>query len=112
MTSLERTVSTALRAGVTLAALVAGAGGACYLAEHGSEPASFAEPAAALRTVGGIISGALTFRSEWIIALGLLLLIATPVVRVALLVFAFARARDAIFVALSALVLTVLLVSL
>lgn len=100
MTSLERTVSVALRTGVTLAALISGAGGVWYLATHGSEPAQFGAP---IRPRGG---------SEQLIALGVLVLIATPVVRVALLTVAFARQRDVVYVALSALVLTVLLVSL
>jgi len=102
MTSLERTVSTALRTGVTLAALIAGAGGVAYLVVHGSEPASFAAPSP-FHPLGP---------SERIIALGVLVMIATPVVRVALLAIAFARQRDAIFAFLSTLVLSVLLAAL
>ena len=102
MSSLERTVSAALRGGVLLAALIAGIGGAAYLAAHGSEPASFGEPPA-LRPLGA---------SEQILALGILVMIATPVIRVALLVIAFARQRDVVFAGLSAFVLVVLLVSL
>ena len=102
MNSLERTVSVALRGGVLLAAIIAGVGGVAYLAVHGSEPASFGAPPA-LPPFG---------RSEQILALGILVMIATPVVRVALLVVAFARQRDIVFAGLSALVLTVLLVSL
>ena len=102
MSSLERTIGATLRVGVTAAAIVAGVGGVLYLLLHGSEPASFGahDP---IRPFG---------TSERIIALGIILLIATPILRVALLVVAFARARDAIYVILSAIVLTVLLVSL
>ncbi|HXB26379.1 MAG TPA: DUF1634 domain-containing protein [Gemmatimonadaceae bacterium] len=102
MTSIERMVSTALRTGVILAALIAGAGGVAYLVVHGSEPASFAAPSP-VHPLGP---------SERIIALGVLVMIATPVVRVALLAFAFARQRDAVFACLSALVLSVLLATL
>ncbi len=102
MSSLERTVSVALRGGVLLAAVIAGVGGVAYLAAHGSEPASFGAPPA-LRPVG---------TSEQILAIGVLVMIATPVLRVALLVIAFARQRDVVFAGLSAFVLAVLLVSL
>lgn len=101
MTPLERTISTTLRTGVILAAVIAGVGGLTYLMVHGSEPASFTAPA--VRSVSA---------SERIIALGVLVLIATPVARVALLAVAFARQRDVLYAGLSALVLTVLLVSL
>ena len=102
MTSLERTVSIALRTGVILAALIAGAGGLAYLAAHGSEPASFAA-SPTLRPLGA---------SERIIMLGVLVMIATPVVRVAVLAIAFARRRDRVFAFLSTLVLSVLLATL
>ena len=68
------------------------------------------EPAT-LRTFAGVIQGAAAFRGEWIIALGLLILIATPVARVAVLFLAFLRERDRLYVAVSALVLAVLLIS-
>jgi len=101
-TALERSVSNMLRAGVILAALIAGAGGVAYLVVHGSEPASFAAPPM-LRPLGA---------SERVIALGVFVMIATPVARVALLTIAFARQRDAVFACLSALVLSVLLATL
>lgn len=103
MTTLERTVGATLRVGVTLAALLAGIGGVAHLAAHGSEPALFGEPPAPLHPLAG---------SDGLVALGVFVLIATPVVRVALLVLAFARQRDAVYCALSALVLTVLAISL
>jgi len=103
MTTLERTISTALRIGVALAALIAGVGGLCYLAAHGSDQASFGAPPAALRPLEG---------GAGLVALGVLVLIATPVARVALLVIAFLRQGDALYALLSVLVLTVLLVSL
>jgi uncharacterized membrane protein len=112
VTSLERTISTALRVGVLLSAAVAGLGGVAYLAVHGGESTQLAAPPDGMRSIVGILRGLHAFDSERVIALGILLLIATPVVRVALLVFAFARQRDVVYVALSALVLMVLLVSL
>jgi uncharacterized membrane protein len=98
----ERAVSVVLRAGVLLSAVVAGVGGLWYLSAHGSQPASFTTPTPP-QPLGP---------SERVIALGVLVLILTPVVRVALLTMAFARQREPIYVVLSALVLAVLVVSL
>jgi uncharacterized membrane protein len=114
-TAVERLVSVVLRGGVLAAAAVTGAGGALYLARHGGEPVNYAafngEPAS-LRSLAGIVHGAMGGRAEWIIAAGLLLLIATPIARVAVLLTVFIRERDRLYVAVSAVVLAVLLLSL
>ena len=65
-----------------------------------------------LRSLGGIVGDALSLRGRGIIQLGLLLLIATPVARVAFAVFAFARQRDWIYVTVSLIVLSLLIYSL
>jgi uncharacterized membrane protein len=64
------------------------------------------------RIVGQIVAGALAFRARSIMELGLLLLIATPIPRVALLLVAFALERDRTYVVITAIVLTTLLYSL
>ncbi len=111
---VERLVSVVLRGGVLSAAAVTAGGGAVYLSKHASDPVNFGvfngEPET-LRTLAGIFRGAVALRGEWIIALGLLILIATPVARVAVLLVAFLRERDRLYVAVSALVLAVLLLS-
>jgi uncharacterized membrane protein len=82
---------------------------------HGSDRVDYrvfnGEPAS-LRSLSGIILGAASLRAEWIIAAGLLLLIATPIARVAVLLAVFLRERDRLYVAVSAVVLAVLLLSL
>jgi uncharacterized membrane protein len=60
----------------------------------------------------GIVTGALAPWGRGLIPLGLLLLIATPVARVAFSVVAFARQRDATYVAITFTVLALLLYSL
>ena len=111
---VERLVSLVLRGGVLSAAAVTAAGGALYLSKHAADGVNFrvfnGEPET-LRTLAGIFRGAIALRGEWIIALGLLILIATPVARVAVLLVAFLRERDRLYVAVSALVLAVLLIS-
>jgi uncharacterized membrane protein len=54
----------------------------------------------------------LSFRGRGIIQLGLLLLIATPIARVALSVVAFAIQRDRLYVVATLIVLAVLMYSL
>jgi uncharacterized membrane protein len=101
-----------LRTGVVLAALVVAAGGVLYLVRNGNTPAAFhgrhgVPPS--LRSVTGIASGARSLDSRSIIQLGLLLLIATPVARVAFALIGFALQRDRRYVIVSAIVLGILI---
>jgi uncharacterized membrane protein len=104
-----------LRTGVLLAAAMVVAGAVIYLIRHGAETPHYrvfrGEPTD-LRTISGIASDAFSFRGRGIIQLGLLLLIATPVARVAFSVVAFALQRDLLYVAVTFLVFAVLLLSL
>jgi uncharacterized membrane protein len=112
---MENVLGNLLRAGVLLSALVVSIGGAILLIRHGREPVDFrvfrGEPAD-LRNLRGIIREALELRGEGIIQFGLLLLIATPVARVAFSIFGFAEERDGMYVAFTLIVFTVLLYSL
>jgi len=60
-------------------------------------------------TLGDVASAASHFSAEGIMVAGLLVLIATPVLRVALSVVGFALQRDWVYVGLTVLVLLVLL---
>ena len=104
-----------LRGGVILAAAVVLAGGVLYLIRHGTTAPDYrvfhGEPAD-LRHVPGIIKDVIALRSRGIIQLGVLLLIATPVVRVAFSVVAFALQGDCLYVCLTLIVLGVLIYSL
>jgi uncharacterized membrane protein len=62
--------------------------------------------------VTGIVADALSLRSRGLILLGLLLLVATPVARVAFSVFAFILQRDRTYIIVTLIVLTLLLYSL
>lgn len=63
------------------------------------------------RTLGAVGRGLATLQGEAVVMLGLLLLIATPVARVALSLLVFARLRDRRFVLITAVVLALLLAS-
>jgi uncharacterized membrane protein len=69
------------------------------------------EPAE-LRYVGSIARGALTLRADAIMQLGLVLLIATPVARVAMSLVAFVLQRDRVYIVVTSIVLALLLFSL
>ncbi len=112
---IEVIIANLLRAGVTVAAALVFTGSLVFLARHGLDHASYqvfvGEPTD-LRNVTGIVHAALALRGRGIIQLGLLLLIATPVARVAFAAFAFAIERDWLYVGISSFVLLVLLYSL
>lgn len=115
LTRVQRAVGNLLRVGVLLAAAVVLAGGILFLARHGGGPADYSrfrgEPTT-LRSLSGILEGALAERGRGIIQLGLLILVATPVARVAFTAAAFAVERDRTYVLVALLVLALLLVSL
>jgi uncharacterized membrane protein len=112
---LDLSVAAMLRFGVTLAALVVLAGGILAL-RHPWTPApdySHFHPAnASLRSVSGVLHGVVQLSPPCIVQLGLLLLIATPVARVAFCIVGFARQRDRLYVSISSLVFLILLYSL
>lgn len=108
-------VSVVLRTGVLLSGAVVLAGGIYYLVRHGGERIDYhifnGQPSID-RIAGEIIKGALALRARSIIQLGILLLIATPIARVALSLVGFALERDRTYVVVTAIVLCVLLFSL
>ncbi len=112
---IEIMVGNLLRAGVLLAALVVILGAAIYLSHHALQTADFAVfhgEAAALRSLPNILRGVQQLSGKSIIQFGLLLLIATPVARVAFSAVAFAIERDYLYVVVTLAVLGVLLYSL
>ena len=112
---IERAIGNLLRVGVLVAAAVTAVGGVVYLARHGGETADdsvFWREPADLRGPVGVVRDALAGSSRGIIQLGALLLIATPVARVAFTVYAFGRRRDVLYVVVTLVVLALLLFSL
>jgi uncharacterized membrane protein len=111
---MEIAISRMLRAGVSVAAFVVLAGWILYLWHaHGVEPDyrhfhGVPSPADRLTPV---FEGIRHLDSRSIIRLGILLLIATPIMRVAYCVYNFATQKDKMYVMVSAVVLTVLLCS-
>ena len=112
---IEIIIGTLLRTGVILAAAVVLLGAVVYLARYGLDTVNYStfhgDPEF-LRTLTGIVRGALHLDGRAIIQFGLLLLIATPVARVAFSAVAFAIERDYLYVWITLFVLAVLLYSL
>jgi uncharacterized membrane protein len=102
--TLEVLVSRVLRGGVLLAAAVTAVGAIIYLAQHPGQSIDYST-----FTGASLLSAGST--GESIMALGLVLLVATPIARVALLAVAFLLEHDRLYTAVSTLVLSVLLVS-
>lgn len=112
---MEQVIGRLLQFGVLVAAAVVLLGAVPFLIAHGGATADFREFRAgpsALRSVPGIIRGALALDSRAVLQLGLVLLIATPVARVALTLAAFLLQRDRLYVGMTTVVLALLLYSL
>lgn len=109
---VDQIVGRLLQWGVIIAAAVLVVGFVMFLVGHGHQPADFGtfrgEPSH-LTGLSGIVRGVWTLDVPSIIQLGLVLLIATPVARVALTLFAFLIQRDRVYVLLSGAVLGILL---
>jgi uncharacterized membrane protein len=109
---IDITISVLLRVGVTLAAAIVIVGGVLYLIHNGHrmpEVHIFRGEPADLRQVPGILHDALALRGRGIIQLGILLLILTPVARVAFSVFAFWQQRDRLYIIVTLIVLVILI---
>jgi uncharacterized membrane protein len=101
-----------LKAGVILAFSVVSGGGIMFLYHHGrAEPALhvFQGEPGYLRTVPGILQAGREWRGRAIIQLGILLMIFTPVVRVAFSLAMFIQQCDRTYAILTLIVLVVLL---
>lgn len=112
---MELILGNLLRSGVMLAALIVFCGACVYLLRHAHEPADYrvfrGEPYD-YSTISGVIKSAGHGRGRGLIQLGLLVLIATPIARVAFSIVGFALERDRMYVAFTLFVLAILLFSL
>ena len=112
---IDEIIGNLLRAGMIVSSLIVLIGGGLYLARHGTEVPNYhifhGEPSD-LRSVPGIMKDLSTFSSRGVIQFGLLVLIATPVMRVLFTVISFMIQRDRVYVGVTLIVLAVLIFSL
>jgi uncharacterized membrane protein len=127
---LELAIATLLRIGVMIAAVLVAIGGIMALRHPGSIVPSFrvfhapvfhatgetataaAASHAAIYSIGAIFYHLRDGSGASIIALGLLVLIATPIARVIFAIIGFARERDLLYTVISLVVLAILVFSL
>ena len=116
---VELLISTLLRVGVIVSLAVVAAGTLVTFVHHPEYVRSrqdlsrLTSPSRAEfpRTVVEMIHGLRQFEGRSIVVAGLLLLIATPVMRVAVSIFAFVYEKDLVFVVITSVVLALLLFS-
>lgn len=108
---IEVSLGKLLRTGVLISLATVILGGVLNLLRHGHEPVTWekfnGEPAA-LRSFSGIAEAAFAAQGKGIIQLGLILLVAVPVLRVAVSILVYAQKRDFAFVGITLLVLIIL----
>lgn len=115
--NLDVALGRVLRAGLVVSLAITAVGLATVFAHH-PEYLSSRNPSAevvsqqeAPHTFAGVFRGLASLKGESIIAVGLLLLIVTPVLRVAVSAVWFFLERDRVFGFMTLLVLTVMLIS-
>jgi uncharacterized membrane protein len=112
---VERIVGVLLQTGVAISGTVVFVGGILYLLRYGHTTPNyhiFVGESPALRSGSSVLMGALHLDGPSVIQLGLLLLIATPVIRVAFSVVGFWHQRDRIYIIITFIVLAILLYAL
>jgi uncharacterized membrane protein len=107
----ELVISYVLRGGVLLSAAIILGGIVLYYVQTFSHPGRSGASPSFPHTLGRVWQGLAQGNPQAIIVLGLLVLLATPVVRVAVSVIAFLLERDWRYVVITSLVLLILLLS-
>jgi uncharacterized membrane protein len=112
---MDLAIGKLLRFGVIFSAIVVFLGGILYL-QRPLRPAPkynhFLAESGSLYGIAGVLRNAKHLDANSIIQLGLVFLIATPVMRVAFCIVGFARQKDRLYVVISSFVLVILIYSL
>jgi len=111
---IQLLIGSLLRWGVLLSMAVVAIGGVIYLYRHGhdiSDYSVFKAQPIFTRNVMAIVDGVVTLKGRAIIQLGILLLIATPIMRVLFSAIGFFREKDYLYVGITVLVLAIIMVS-
>ena len=110
---LDSSIANMLRLGVTFAAAIVFAGGVVTLLTPDATTPNYSNfHPDSFPAIAGILHDAIHLHSANLIQLGILILIATPVLRVIFCIVGFARQRDSLYVGVSTTVLLILLYSL
>jgi uncharacterized membrane protein len=113
-TDMQSLLGNVLRAGTVISISVVFFGGVIYLIRHGHSVAgytSFKGVPAFVQHSDGLINGAIHLKGQAIIQLGIIMLIATPILRVVISAVGFVLEKDYFYVAISILVLLIIFIS-
>lgn len=111
---IQQLIGKQLRVGVVTSSIIVLIGGVIYLIRHGHEQPSYSDFTGVregLTNLPGIWQGVLENKGMNIIQLGVVLLIATPIIRIAFSVIAFLLEKDYLYVVLTLVVLGVIMFS-
>ncbi len=111
-TDMQAIIGWVLRAGVFVSMLVVFIGGVIYLSRHSTEHIDYHEFKGVpdfVHTLPGIFHGILAGRGRAIIQAGIILLIATPVVRIIFSAVGFMIEKDYLYVGITLLVLLIII---
>jgi uncharacterized membrane protein len=103
-----------LRTGVFLSMSIVIIGGVIYLHRHGHSIVNYSQFKGIpnfIHSFSGIINGILTIRGRAIIQAGIILLIATPVIRVVFSAIGFILEKDYLYTCITFIVLLIILIS-
>lgn len=113
-TDMQAIIGWILRAGVLVSMSVIFIGGVIYLYRHGQTHVDYSKFVGVpdfVSNPGGIIHGIITLRGRAIIQAGIVLLIATPVIRVLFSAIGFIMEKDYLYTGITILVLFIILAS-
>jgi len=103
-----------LRGGVATSMILVFIGGIFFVYRHGysiPDYRTFKGVPVFIHDFGGIINGVITFKGQAIIQLGIILLIATPIIRVAFSAVGFLLEKDYLYTFITLIVLLIILAS-
>jgi len=110
---MQAVIGWVLRIGVIVSVSIVLIGGIVYLYRHGGEAPDhkhfITQPG--FVQLGGIIQGIIDLHGRSIIQAGIILLIATPILRIIFSAISFALERDRLYVVISLLVLLIIFLS-
>jgi len=113
-TDMQVIIGWVLRIGVFVSMLTVFIGGVIYLSRHGHEMANFhvfKGIPAFIQTEPGIVDGILNFSGRAIVQAGIILLIATPIMRIIFSAIGFVLERDYLYIGITLIVLGIIFFS-
>ncbi|MDP9078358.1 MAG: DUF1634 domain-containing protein [Bacteroidota bacterium] len=113
-TDIQSLIGKVLRGGMMLSMTIVVFGGIFFIYRHGHSIPNYKEFKGIppfLQNIGSLIHASILFKGQAIIQLGIILLIATPILRVVFSTIGFALEKDYLYVGISILVLLIIFAS-